>query len=77
MATLNRARRQAKVAAQGGEDHAEEVDEAPFGDLPREGIVTPLVEVRGARPVTRLAAPLNDIAGVTSVHVGDRNHPSD
>ena len=53
------------------------MDEAPFGDLPREGIVTLLVEVRGARPVTRLAARLNNIAGVTPVHVGDRNHASD
>lgn len=61
----------------GWEDHAEEVDEALFGDLPREGIVTLLVEVRGARPVTRLAARLNNIAGVTPVHVGDRNHASD
>jgi putative Mg2+ transporter-C (MgtC) family protein len=61
----------------GWEDHPEEVDEAPLGDLPREGIVTLLVEVRGARPVGRLAARLNEIAGVTAVHVGDRNHASD
>jgi hypothetical protein len=61
----------------GWDDHPEEVDEAPLGDLPREGIVTLLVEVRGARPVGRLAARLNEIAGVTAVHVGDRNHASD
>ena len=62
----------------GWEDHPEEVYEAPFGDLPTEGIVTPPeIEVRGARPVGRLAARLNEIAGVTGVRVGDGNHASD
>jgi putative Mg2+ transporter-C (MgtC) family protein len=61
----------------GWEDHPEEVDEAPLGDLPREGIVTLLVEVRGARPVARLAARLNEVAGVTAVRIGDGNHMSD
>jgi putative Mg2+ transporter-C (MgtC) family protein len=61
----------------GWEDHPEEIDEAPLGDLPTEGIVTLRVEVRGARPVGRLAARLNEIAGVTAVQVGDRNHASD
>jgi putative Mg2+ transporter-C (MgtC) family protein len=61
----------------GWEDHPEEIDEAPLGDLPREGIVTLLVEVRGARPVGRLAARLGEIAGVTAVRVGDGNLASD
>jgi hypothetical protein len=54
----------------GWEDHPEEIDEASLGDLPREGTVTLLVEVRGARPVGRLAARLNEIAGVTAARVG-------
>jgi putative Mg2+ transporter-C (MgtC) family protein len=61
----------------GWEDLPEEMDEAPLGDLPSEGIVTLLVEVRGARPVGRLAARLGEIAGVTAVRVGDGNHASD
>ena len=61
----------------GWEDHPEEVYEAPFGDLPTEGVVTLRVEVRGARPVGRLASRLNEIAGVTAVRVGDGNHASD
>jgi hypothetical protein len=46
-------------------------------ELPREGIVTLLVEVRGARPVGRLAARLTEIEGVTAVRVGDGNHAPD
>jgi putative Mg2+ transporter-C (MgtC) family protein len=61
----------------GWEDHPAEVDEALLSDLPREGIVTLLIEVRGARPVGRLAARLSDVAGVTSVRVGDGNLTSD
>ena len=61
----------------GWEDHPEEVYEAPLGDLPTEGIVTLRVEVRGARPVGRLASRLNEIAGVTAVRVGDGNHAAD
>ena len=60
-----------------GWDHPEEVYEAPFGDLPTEGIVTLRVEVRGARPVGRLASRLNEVAGVTAVRVGDGNHAPD
>lgn len=55
----------------GWEDHPAEVDEAQLGELPSEGIVTLLVEVRGGRPVGRLAARLSEIAGVTQVRVGD------
>jgi putative Mg2+ transporter-C (MgtC) family protein len=55
----------------GWEDHPTEVDEAPLGEPPGEGIVTLLVEVRGARPVGGLAARLSEIAGVTHVRVGD------
>jgi hypothetical protein len=61
----------------GWDEHPEEADEAPLGDLPQEGVVTLLVEVRGARPVGKLAARLNEIAGVTAVRIGDRNHASD
>jgi 8-oxo-dGTP pyrophosphatase MutT (NUDIX family) len=61
----------------GWEDHPEDVDVASLGDLPREGIVTLLVEVRGAKPVGRLAARLTEIAGVTAVRIGDGNHASD
>jgi putative Mg2+ transporter-C (MgtC) family protein len=61
----------------GWEDHPEEVDEAPLDALAREGIVTLLVEVRGARPVGKLAARLNEIAGVTAVRVGDGDHAAD
>jgi hypothetical protein len=39
--------------------------------------VSLLVEVRGARPVGRLTARLNEIAGVTAVRVEDRNHGSE
>jgi hypothetical protein len=46
-------------------------------ELPSEGIVTLLVEVRGARPVRRLAARLSEIAGVTAVRIGDGNLTSD
>ena len=46
----------------GWEDHPEEDDEA-LGELPTEGIETLLVEVRGAKPVGRLAARLAEIAG--------------
>ncbi|MGC9957945.1 MgtC/SapB family protein [Roseiarcus sp.] len=61
----------------GWEDHPEDADEAQLGDLPSEGIVSLLVEVRGARPVGRLTARLNEIAGVTAVRVEDRNHGSE
>src|SRR5580692_3850016 len=58
----------------GWEDLPEEVDETPLDELATEGIVTLLVEVRGARPVGKLAARLNEIAGVTAVRVGDGDH---
>jgi hypothetical protein len=61
----------------GWEDHPEDADEARLGDLPSEGMVSLLVEVRGARPVGRLTARLNEIAGVTAVRVGDRNYASE
>jgi putative Mg2+ transporter-C (MgtC) family protein len=67
----------AKGRGTGWEDHPYEVDEAPLEELPREGIVTLLVEVRGARSFGRLAARLTEIEGVTSVRVGDGNYASD
>jgi putative Mg2+ transporter-C (MgtC) family protein len=53
----------------GWEDHPEETDEAPLSDP--SGVVTLLIEVRGAKPVGRLTARLSEIAGVTQVRVGD------
>lgn len=69
--------RAGKSRGTGWDDHPAEVDEAPLGELPSEGIVTLLIEVRGARPVRRLAARLGEIAGVTAVRVGDGNFTSD
>ena len=54
----------------GWEDHPEEDDEA-LGELPTEGIETLLVEVRGAKPVGRLAARLAKIAGGLGLCLGD------
>ena len=48
-----------------------EIEEAPMSDLPRQGIVTLMVEVRGAKSVPKLAARLSEIEGVTSVRLGD------
>jgi putative Mg2+ transporter-C (MgtC) family protein len=66
-----------KGARRGWEDHPDDADEVQLGDLPSEGIVSLVVEVRGARPVGRLAARLNEIAGVTAVRIGDGNQASD
>jgi putative Mg2+ transporter-C (MgtC) family protein len=55
----------------GWEDHPVEIEEAPPADLPRQGIVTLMIEVRGARSVGKLAARLSEIGGVTSVRIGD------
>lgn len=54
----------------GWEDHPEEDDET-LGELPKEGIVTLLVEVRGAKPVGRLAARLAEIVGGLGLCLGD------
>jgi putative Mg2+ transporter-C (MgtC) family protein len=66
----------AKGRGTGWEDHPYEVDEAPLGELPKEGIVALPVEVRGARSVGRLAR-LTELESVTSVRVGDGDHASD
>ncbi len=58
-------------AGAGWEDHSREVEEAPLGDLPRQGIVTLMIEVRGAKSVPKLASRLSEIGGVTSVRIGD------
>jgi putative Mg2+ transporter-C (MgtC) family protein len=58
----------------GWEDHPADADEASSDDP---GIVTLLVEVRGARSIARLVARLSEIAGVTSVRVGDADLTSD
>jgi putative Mg2+ transporter-C (MgtC) family protein len=44
---------------------------------PPKGIVTLRIEVRGAKSVARLAEPLSEIAGVTSVQIGDGNFATD
>jgi putative Mg2+ transporter-C (MgtC) family protein len=47
-------------------------EEAVGGDwMPRKGIVTLRVEVRGAKSIARLAERLSEIDGVTSVRAGD------
>ena len=55
----------------GREDHAVETEEAPLADLPQQGIVTLMIEVRGAKSVAKLATRLSEIGGVTSVRVGE------
>lgn len=58
-------------AGPGWEDRSREVEEGPFGDLPRQGVVTLMIEVRGAKSVPKLASRLSEIRGVTSVRIGD------
>ena len=48
-----------------------EIEESPMSDLPRQGIVTLMLEVRGAKSVPKLAGRLSEIEGVTSVRLGD------
>jgi putative Mg2+ transporter-C (MgtC) family protein len=55
----------------GWDDPSQEVEEAPLGDLPRRGIVTLTIEVRGAKSAPKLAARLSEIAGVASVRIRD------
>jgi hypothetical protein len=55
------------------EDHPVETEEAPLADSPLQGIVTLMIEVRGAKSVPRLATRLSEIAGVTLVRVDDGN----
>ena len=61
----------------GWEDHSRETEEAPSGDPSRQGIVTLMIEVRGAKSVPKLAARLSEIGGVTSVRIGDGDPGSD
>lgn len=42
-----------------------------MSDLTRQGIVTLIIEVRGAKSVPKLATRLSEIRGVTSVRIGD------
>ena len=55
----------------GWEDHPMEIEEATMSDLSRQGIVTLMIEVRGAKSVPKLAARLSEIEGVTSVRIGE------
>jgi hypothetical protein len=59
----------------GWEDHPVETEEAPLVDLPPQGIVTLMIEVRGAKSGGKLVGRLSEIGGVTSVRVagGDSN----
>ena len=61
----------------GWEDHPAEVVEAPPDPAATRGVVTLLIEIRGAKSLTKLAARLSEIDGVTSVHAGDGNLTSD
>jgi hypothetical protein len=58
----------------GWEDHPEEVDEAPLDDLARDGIVTLLVEVRGTRPVGKLAARLERSRAASEMAITQRTN---
>ena len=57
----------------GWEDQPVEGDEEAPVALAAKGIVTLLIEVRGARSVARLTARLSEIRGVTSVRAADAN----
>jgi len=48
-----------------------ETEEAPLADLPQQGIVTLMIEVRGAKSGGKLVGRLSEIGGVTSVRVAD------
>ena len=61
----------------GWEDHPMETEEASLSDPSRQGIVTLMIEVRGAKSVPKLAARLSEIGGVMSVRVGDGDPGSD
>ena len=69
--SVSRVRIERQPPAGPGWEDSREVEEAPLGDLPRQGIVTLMIEVRGAKSVPRLAARLSEIGGVTSVRIGD------
>ena len=66
-------------AARGIGQDISSTEEAVGGNWapPPKGIVTLWVEVRGAKSVARLAERLSEIAGVTSVQVGDGNFATD
>jgi putative Mg2+ transporter-C (MgtC) family protein len=55
----------------GWEDHPVETEVAPLADLPQQGIVTLMIEVRGAKSGGKLVGRLSEIGGVTSVRVAD------
>jgi putative Mg2+ transporter-C (MgtC) family protein len=60
-----------KARGTGWEDDPVDTEEASLLDSSRQGIVTLMIEVRGAKSVPKLAARLSEIGGVTSVRVGD------
>lgn len=67
---------------QSGKGHGKgEDDEVAASDLdgsaepPRKGIVTLLLEVRGAKSLTKLVARLSEIEGVVKVHAGGATSP--
>jgi putative Mg2+ transporter-C (MgtC) family protein len=61
----------------GWEDHPAEPEEALSEASLAQGIVTLLIELRGSRSITKLAARLTEINGVTSVLVGEASVTSD
>jgi putative Mg2+ transporter-C (MgtC) family protein len=53
-------------------------DDSSAGDAPSsKGIVSVLMEVRGAKSIPKLAARLSEIPGVVNVHAGDVNFTSE
>jgi putative Mg2+ transporter-C (MgtC) family protein len=60
-----------KARGTGWEDDSVETEEGSLSDSSRQGIVTLMIEVRGAKAVSKLAARLSEIGGVTSVRIGD------
>jgi hypothetical protein len=52
-------------------------DDPSAGAVPTKGIVSVLMEVRGAKSIPKLAARLSEIPGVVRVHAGDVNFSSE
>jgi putative Mg2+ transporter-C (MgtC) family protein len=52
-------------------------DDSSAGAAPAKGIVSVLMEVRGAKSIPKLAARLSEIPGVVRVHAGDVNFASE
>ena len=75
-----------KSGFQTGKGHGKgEDDEVPVSDLgvsaqagpPPKGLVTLLLEIRGAKSLNKLITRLSEIDGVVTVHAGDANSSSE